>query len=304
MKRWQAIILFIIGAGSFGFNPIFVKLGFSQGFTLAEVNVIQMIIASLFLWGIALFKLHRVEKLTKKNVWMLMLSGTFTGLTSVFYYGSMQYLPASIAIILLFQFVWVGVIYEWILDKRPPTLQTVISVILTLIGVFFAADMVSGDIASMPVIGVMLGFCAAFSYAGFIFVSGRVATNVDPLIRAPLMITGSLILILLIFPPTFFTTNLLTSSIWIYGIGVALCGAILPPLFFSISAPHLSGGFATVLGSIELPVAVIMAKLILGESVTLLQWIGIVLILIAISINEVKAFIHNAVLKKKAVSLK
>jgi drug/metabolite transporter (DMT)-like permease len=80
---------------------------------------------------------------------------------------------------------------------------------------------------------------------------------------------------------------------------VALCGGILPPLFFSISAPHLPRGFATVLGSIELPVAVIMARMGSGESVTLMQWLGILLILIGISISEVTEFMHRAVLKKK-----
>jgi hypothetical protein len=62
MKRWKAIILFIIGAASFGFNPIFVKLRFAEGYTLAEVNVIQMMIVDLFLWGIALFKMHHVKR--------------------------------------------------------------------------------------------------------------------------------------------------------------------------------------------------------------------------------------------------
>jgi hypothetical protein len=37
--------------------------------------------------------------------------------------------------------------------------------------------------------------------------------------------------------------------------------------FASIILTHLPGGFATVLGSIELPAAVIIARTILGESV-------------------------------------
>jgi hypothetical protein len=64
------------------------------------------------------------------------------------------------------QFVWVGVINEWILDKRPPTMQTMISVILTLTGVFLAADILSGDITVMPVIGVILGFVQLFPMPG------------------------------------------------------------------------------------------------------------------------------------------
>lgn len=287
MKRWQAISIFTIGAGAFGFTPIFVKLNFAAGHTLAELIVMQMVIAAAVLWLIPLFK-KKTTKLSKKNILHLMLAGTFTGLTGIFYYASMQYIPASIAIVILFQFVWIGIVYEWLFDKRKPSVTTYISVVLTLTGVIFAADVMSGDFSTLPFIGVILALLGAFFYAGFIYVSGRVATNVSPFLRAPLMMTGSLIMALIVFPPTFLFTEKISSSIWLYGGGAALFGGILPPLLFAIGAPHLPAGVATILGSIELPVAVIMASLILSETVTPLQWIGIILIVMAISFDEVK----------------
>ena len=59
-----------------------------------------------------------------------MMTGCFIGLTSIFYYGAMQYLPASLAIILMFQFVWIGIILEWIFSKIKPAPVTVLSIIL------------------------------------------------------------------------------------------------------------------------------------------------------------------------------
>ncbi|HEU5141255.1 MAG TPA: DMT family transporter [Bacillales bacterium] len=288
MKRWQAVILFTIGAASFGFNPIFVKYHFAAGYTLGELNGAQMLIAAVVLWLIGFRKRHLIKGISKKTVGMLMVVGTFTGLTSIFYYGAMQYLPASIAIVLLFQFVWVGILIEWVIQKRRPSTEIVMSLILTLIGIFLAADVVSGDFTDLPIVGILLGFCSAFSYAGLVYVSGNAAPHIDPLIRAPIMITGSLILILVVFPPGFLFTETVISSVWIYAAGVALCGAILPPVLFAVSAPHLPTSVATILGSIELPVAVIAAHLVLSEQVTIFQWLGIVLILIATSMNEIR----------------
>ena len=299
MKRWKAVFLFTIGAGAFGFTPIFVKLSFSAGYSLAELNVSQMLIAAFTLWLIALLK-HRQIHLTKKQLIRLLSAGSLTGATSIFYYGSMQYVPASIAIILLFQFVWIGVIYEWLFDRKAPTIATSISVVLTLSGVFFAADVLNGDFFALSTVGVVLGICSAFSYAGFIYVSGRVATQIDPLFRAAIMITGSLLLMIIVFPPTFLFTDAAASSIWFYGAGAALFGAILPPLFFAVSAPHLPTGLATILGSVELPVAVVMASMILSETVTLLQWFGIALILLAIAFGEVAGFARRMHASKKA----
>lgn len=298
MKHWQAITIFTIGAGFFGITPVFVKLNFAVNYTLSQLIVSQMILATAILWLLAFLKRIKFT-VTKKQTLSLMLAGTFNGITGIFYYTSMQHLPASIAIILLFQFVWVGVIYEWLLDKRKPTIPTIISVVLTLIGVFFAANVITGDLSQLPMIGIIFGLLSAFSYAAFILVSGRVATQIDPLLRAPLMITGSLILVFIIFRPTFLITDSIFQSYWLYGLGGALFGAVLPPLCFSISAPHLSSSLATILGSIELPVAVIAASVILSETVTWVQWFGIVLIIIAISFNEIRLFLKNRVLKKQ-----
>lgn len=298
MKRWQAIVVFSIGAGFFGFTPVFVKLNYASGYSLSQLIVSQITLAMIILWLIAWIK--RVTfSLKKKQAIALMLAGTFNGITGILYYTSMQYVPASIAIVLLFQFVWVGVIYEWILDRRKPTASTLVSVFLTLVGVMMAANVVTGDFSQLPLIGILFGLLSAFSYAAFILVSGRVVTEVNPLLRAPLMISGSFILIMILFRPTFLVTEPLFQSYWLYGLGGALFGAVLPPLCFSISAPHLSSSLATILGSLELPVAVVAASVILSETVTWIQWIGIILILFAISFNEIRLFLKNYIKKRQ-----
>lgn len=294
MKRYYAMIIFMIGAGSFGFNPLFVKLGYAHGWTLAEINDAQVFIALAVLWIMGIFAMRRypwaVRKLTKKSVISMMLAGSLTGLTSIFYYGAMQYLPASMAIVLLFQFVWIGVLYEWIFDRRKPNRQTLLSVIFTLAGVFFAAGVIDGKVFQFSAIGFILGIGAAFAYSAFIFVSGRVSVDIPATIRTPIMITGAGILTFAVFPPTFMSSEALGNDLWLYAGGVALCGIILPPLLFAISAPHLPASLATILGSVELPVAVVVADLFLAEHVTGWQWFGIVLILFAIVVGEMKMF--------------
>lgn len=299
MTRRQAFIIFAIGAGLFGFTPIFAKLNFAAGHSLADLVVTQMICGSLILWFIFFIRNKQIA-VTKRNVMHIMIAGSLNGITGILYYSSMQYVPASIAIILLFQFVWVGIIYEWILDKKTPVVATYITVILTLIGVFFAANVYTGSFTNLPFMGIVFGLLSAFSYAGFIFVSGRVATHVDPVLRAPLMITGSLVLVFILFrPTTFLFTEAIMSTAWLYGLGGALFGAVIPPLCFAISAPYLSSSLATILGSIELPVAVIAASIILSENVSAWQWFGIILIIFAISFNELLTNWRTAIKKRK-----
>lgn len=284
--RIKGIILVLIGAASFGFTPIFVKTGFQQGYSLGELNIIQMLFAFILLSALSLFKQLSIKGISRKDLWKVMGTGTSVGLTSVFYYGAMQYLPASIAIILLFQFVWIGMIYEWFFTKIKPTTINYLSLVVTLAGVVLASDIMSGGFFEFPPMGLLLGILSGFSYAGFVFFSGQVATETHPILRSTLMVAGSFIIVLIVFIQDIPMLPIFDGSLWVIGAGIALVGAVIPPLFFAGGAPLISGRLANVLSSIELPVAIVSAMFILSESVSILQWIGVLLIIAAIFLNE------------------
>ena len=77
-----------------------------------------------------------------------MLAGTSLGMTSVFYYLAVKYIPVSIGIVLLMQTVWMGVLLEWFLDKKAPSFQKIISVIIVLIGTALAINIFKIDFNS------------------------------------------------------------------------------------------------------------------------------------------------------------
>ncbi|ARI77902.1 EamA family transporter [Halobacillus mangrovi] len=295
----KGITLVFIGAACFGFTPIFVKTGFAYGYSLGEINIAQMLWGFILLWVLSLSKGLTTRGMTKADLWKVMATGTTVGLTSIFYYGAMQYLSASLAIILLFQFVWIGMIYEWVFSKSKPTRVNLISLAITLTGVVFASNVINGKAFDLPPLGLLLGLLSGFSYAGFIYFSGQVATKSHPILRSALMVTGSTILVLVVFFKDIPTYPLLDGRLWIIGAGVALVGAIIPPLFFAGGAPLISGRLANVLSSVELPVAIISAMLILSESVTWLQWFGILLILLAIVVNEMSGMMVKVKSRKR-----
>ncbi|MCA1011651.1 EamA family transporter [Halobacillus halophilus] len=296
--KGKGIVLVFLGAASFGFTPIFVKTGFQYGYSLGQLNIVQMFAAFVLLWGLSILKGLRIREIRTSDLVKVAATGSTVGLTSIFYYGAMQYLPASIAIILLFQFVWIGMLYEWIFTKTPPERIHLISLVVTLTGVVLASGLTGRGLDLHP-IGLLLGLLAGFSYAGFIFFSGQVAVDSHPVLRSSLMVTGSLVLVILIFIRDIPTVPVLDMRLWAIATGIALVGAVIPPLFFAGGAPLISGRLANVLSSVELPVAIISAMLILSETVTFLQWIGVFLILAAIFINEFGGKLMHAEQRRK-----
>ena len=287
MKINKGVFFVLLGAGCFGFTPVFVKMGFGHGFSLGQINLVQMTISFLLLWSIVFLKGYGLKGLTKNNILPIMITGCFIGLTSIFYYGAMQYLPASLAIILMFQFVWIGILFEWVFNKIKPAPITIFAIVVILIGVFFASNIINGDMQGLPIKGFVMGILSAFTYAAFIFFSGKIAIDVNPLTRTSLMVTGSTILVFILFMRDIPTVFPLEGSLVTSAAGVSLFGAVLPPLFYAVGAPLISGGLANILTSVELPVAILSANIILSETVTAVQWLGIMLILAAIVLNEI-----------------
>lgn len=186
------------------------------------------------------------------------------------------------AILLLFQFTWMGNLVECVLEKRLPSKTQVISIVLLLIGTAFSSNIFDGGLSSLTLLGTIYGLLAACSYTAFTFVSGKVATNVDPIERSALMLTGALIFIVILFPPTFLGDVKIVLPLLKYGVAVALFGTVIPPLFFSIGVPVVGVGLTSILASVELPVATLASTTILHESLSMIQWVGILIILFGI----------------------
>lgn len=280
------IIFVLLGAISYGVLSTFVKLAYGEGFTLGQIVFSQAGIGFLVLWLLVFLK-----KLTNKEYRInfnrrdsikLILTGIPIGFTSIIYYKCIQEIPASMAILLLFQFTWMGNLVECVMEKRFPSKTQVISIILLLIGTAFSSNVFDGGLSNLTFLGVIYGLLAACSYTTFTFVSGKVATNVDPIQRSALMLTGALIFIVILFPPMFIGDLKIVLPLLKYGVAVAFFGTVIPPLFFSIGVPVIGVGLTSILASIELPVAILASTTILHENSSMIQWIGVLIILFGI----------------------
>ena len=286
----KGVFLVGLGASSYGMLATFVKLAYKEGFTTAEVTSSQFILGIIGILIVNAFQKSRsnqvVEKATSKNIFQLMLAGTSLGMTSVFYYLCVKYIDVSIAIVLLMQTVWMGVLLEWILDKKAPSKQKIISVIIVLIGTILATNLVNNQ-NIIDFKGVFWGILAAASFTTTMFTANRIATEISSAQRSLYMLLGGAIIV--------FTFGLFTQTtpynfeIFLkWGIFLALFGTIIPPLLMNAGFPITGIGLGSIVSALELPVSVVMAFIILNETVVLWQWIGIILILIAIVIMNIK----------------
>jgi drug/metabolite transporter (DMT)-like permease len=300
-------VLFVgIGASIYGMLATFVKLAYQEGYTTSEVTTSQFILGLLGLLILNFIQTITSKKTlpspTAKEVRNLMIAGTSLGCTSLFYYISVQYINVSIAIVLLMQSVWFSVVVESFLTKKLPNARKIISVIIVLIGTILATNLINTEI-QLDFKGIFWGLLAAASYTLTMFTSNTLATHLPVFRKSIIMLCGgSIVIFIFLFfaqigPLHFgglksiylnFTDNtehihsFRYSILWKYGFVLALFGTVIPPILFNIGFPNAGLGLGSIVSSLELPVSVTMAFVLLGEEVIAIQWLGIVLILFAI----------------------
>ena len=282
----KGVFLVALGATSYGMLATFVKLAYKDGFTTAEVTSSQFIYGILGVLLINLFQKiankEKAQKASSKNIFQLMVAGTSLGMTSVFYYLCVKYIDVSIAIVLLMQTVWMGVLLEWILDKKRPSTQKIISVVIVLFGTFLATKLYEFTF-QLDWRGIFWGILAAASFTTTMFTANKVALGISSAQRSLYMLLGGAVIV---FTFSAFTQvgSLNIEIFKNYGLFLALFGTIIPPILLNAGFPKTGLGLGSIVASLELPVSVFMAFLILNEKVVVWQWCGILLIILAIVI--------------------
>ncbi|MDI3327946.1 MAG: DMT family transporter [Alicyclobacillaceae bacterium] len=290
--RAQALWMVGLGASSYGFVSPVLKTAMGYGYSVEGVTVAQYFVALLF-WFFALSAARKSRKPDSGEWLRLALLGIFgSGGTTVLYYHSLAELPASLAIVLLFQFTWMTMLLETWIDRVKWTPRRIQALLMILAGTVLAVGILRDQWErGVSWRGVCLGLGSALTYSLLLYGTGRVAVDVSPVYRSFAISAGAGMPILLASPPEAFVAALSGWGIYGWGTLVALLAQIIPPLLFSVAIPVVGGGAAAVLGSLELPTAVVAAAVILGEPVGWDRWAGVFLILLGIVWSEGGLFV-------------
>jgi drug/metabolite transporter (DMT)-like permease len=286
------------GAVSFGILTSFVKLAYNRGFNAAEISFIQASLGAIVLWIIVCFsKKKRVKRIELPK---LLFTGAAIGISTFLYYLSVKYIPASIAIVILMQFTWLSLLMEWIIFKKRPAVLEVTITLIILLGTMFASGLATHQGLTLSILGVIYVSAASLIYAIYIVANSRFGKQISWQNKSAWIMTGSTISILLANFNTLVSNNHFGMELLGWGLFLAFFGTILPPILFAIGMPKIGAPTSGLLMTVELPIAILAAHLILGENISTKQLAGITVMLLAIiwmnfvKQNKLKNNLHNS----------
>lgn len=285
---WLAVFMVLFGAASYGILSPIIKLAYDAGFSFQQITVHQVGISVVLLWLIVLLRPKLWRNPFQRGKWfMLAIIGIFgLCMTTIFYNLSLQRLEASFSIVLLFQFMWITIFLECVWLRRLPKRQQVIAIIIVMAGTLLAVGLFEQDsFKGIDIAGIGYGLAAAVTYSLFLFLTGKLQNDYDPVMKSAMMMTfGFIVIALLCGSKAWAGESELTLLGW--GTVLALMGSVVPAICFNAGIPRIGSGLASLLGAMELPVAAISAWLIIGEQLSTGMVIGVLLILAGIMIAE------------------
>jgi drug/metabolite transporter (DMT)-like permease len=277
MKNNTGIYFAVMSAILLGTSPIFGKQAILAGLDPTAVVAARTAGASLLLFIVILIFKREYLYIFPLGLLGCAFAGVLNGLGSLLYYASLVSLDASLGqyLFTLYPIFVAGLLY---LDGSRPTNLTIIRLLLSIPGVYLLTQ--TGD-GAVDVRGVILMLCASCLYALHIPINQRVLFEVP----APTVTLYTLLAMTAVTVPAFL--------IFSRPYSVPPEAAILPIIFLTVvtflsrltlfAGVQLIGGIQTSLfGLAELLVTVSLAFVILGETLTPVQWIGAGVLIIAL----------------------
>jgi DME family drug/metabolite transporter len=203
-------------------------------------------------------------------------------------YVAIQQLPVAIAIVLLFTSPILVVLWTAFVARRAPSRFVFIALTLSILGVVLVSKLLESSLEQVNWFGIGIGLTTAVFFAAYILLSEQLAStgkSLDILLKA--YAVASLGWLAYQFTQGLPLT-LLTPDHFPKVVVVGMVGNLLPYLLFLWSIQRVPAERAAIVATLEPVVAAILAWLWFGQTLTLLQMIGGVLIVFAVTTLQLK----------------
>lgn len=277
----KGYILGSIAAASYGMNPLFALPLYKAGMDPDSVLFFRYLFA-IPLLGIMIKARGRSFKIQRKETFPLIIMGLLVALSSLTLFLSYNYMAAGIASTLLFVYPIMVALIMAMVFKEKLALQTIVCMLLALggIGLLYKSE----DGSTLSLIGTLLVFASSLSYA--IYIVGINQTSLKNV--ATLKVT----FYVLLFGLSLFVARLLYSGVlntpdqwylWANLLALAVFPTAISFLCTTGAIQYIGSTPTAILGALEPVTAIFFGIVVFGESLTVRESFGLVMIIVAVT---------------------
>ncbi|MGB4325212.1 MAG: EamA family transporter [Candidatus Nanopelagicales bacterium] len=297
---YTGYFLYLIASVLFALNGTVSKAILMTGIDTERLSQLRVTVAFLVLLTFVAIKRPNALRLKRKEIPVLIAYGILgVAMTQYLYFVALVYLPVGVA--LLIEFTAPVMVALWMrLVWKEPTRKTVwLALGMAIAGLALVAQIWNGF--ALNAVGVIAALLAAVSLTIFYILGDkqmRVENHRDPVSLVMWGFAAAALFWAIVQPWWSFPWDLLSGDseplgsaefifpIWSLSIYLVLLGTVIPFWLTVESLKHLRASQASTVGLTEPLFATIIAWILLGESLTLVQLSGGALILVGVFVAE------------------
>jgi drug/metabolite transporter (DMT)-like permease len=298
--------LCVLGAGIlWGIISIFIRQLSGAGFSSLQIMTVRAVLSVPLAAVVLLIKDKSLFKIDWRDIWMFVGTGIISlAFFSICYFTTIVNCGASVAVVLLYTSPVFIIILSALLFHEKITWTKALAVLMTFTGCVLVAGIIgvpsatantAGNSSTLPLKSFLIGLGAGLGYALY-SIFGRVALKKynTMTITFYTFLFAAVFLIPFSHPAEiiahFTTNNGKTSCAYLFLLffGIAFLCTLVPYLLYTYGLSGLETGTAAILATIEPMVGTVLGIFTYGESAGVMKVIGIVLIIAAICIAQLK----------------
>ncbi len=248
-----------------------------------EITMFRGIIGGLFVFLFARITKKETRKSTLKEKMFSIAIGVLIGINWIFLFEAYKYLSVSLATILYYMAPFILIIYGIVLFKEKIKLVQIICLLLAIIGVYFIMD--NPLFGSTQYIGVVFALVAAIIYASVVSVNKFLSdVPVFEKVGIQLLSAGMFIAPYVAIQNNFSFSY--TNDQWFTLLMLGVLHTGIAYTFVYIAITRLKSSTIAIMSYVDPLSAVLFAFLLLQERLYFIQWLGVIIIMMALSIHE------------------
>lgn len=293
MKKSSLGYIYVaLAAFFFALIAIIGKSAFSTGINVYDLFIMQNAVSVVIMFIYLFIKDKKSIIITRSQFKRVIFQGVFgSTATTLFFYLALEKINAGIASMLIFTHPVFVTLFFLLTGLRKITLVNNLALLLAVIGSGMVINIFNINLAQTPAIGLIYGVICSITYAFFnVFADLKlkdVKSEVLTMYTSAIMFVASAIL-----NPGFLKFDIILSpQIIFYVFELAVVSGILPVIFLYKGIALVGSEKTTIIATAELPITLILAFLVLKETMVSTQIIGVVFIIGAVLVLQNESII-------------
>lgn len=279
-------VFFIISVFIFGTISLFVK---NINLSSEEIALYRAMIAfsCLFVFLVVQGKLVSFERI-KKQIISFAISGALMGFNWILLFESYNYTSVSVATLAYYFAPVIVTFVSSFVFKEKLSAKNKLCILFSFLGIILVSGIIEDHFSKSNFIGFLLAFLAAIFYACVILLN-KTFKDVDAINRTLIQFAFAIV-VLLPYVLIKRGINIFSiddiSLINLLILGIVHTGIVYCLYFYSIK--NMLGQEIGILSYIDPVVAICLSVIVLEETMSLIQYIGSIIIIVFAIVNEIR----------------